>query len=285
MINNIQAAQPQCGISSADIIYEVLVEGVTRMMAIFSDIKSAEHLGSVRSIRPYFLDISLGYGAISVHAGGSDEAYTRISRENIDDIDGVRSAYPVPNLFYRDQTRMNSGYAIEHTLFTEGDRVYASAEKLGYSTTLPEDYDNGLRFVTSAVPENGESAEKITVNFNISKRTELTYHADTGLYTAKQYGGDYIDGNSKEALSFRNVIAFPADTMVYDGYGRLLVNLITSGEGYYACGGKYEPITWKRDSVSDCFHYYRADGSELTISEGKTYIMILAKNDSTITFE
>ena len=84
-------------------------------------------------------------------------------------------------------------------------------------------------------------------------------------------------------LNFRNVIAISADTYAYDNYGRLKVNLISTGEGYYFCGGKYETITWKRDSVSDCFHYFRADGSELTISEGKTYVMILAKGESSIT--
>ena len=54
MINNIVFAQPQCGVSDADIVYEVLAEGgITRMMAIFSHIENAGVLGSIRSIRPY----------------------------------------------------------------------------------------------------------------------------------------------------------------------------------------------------------------------------------------
>ena len=285
MINNLRDALPQCGISNADIIYEVLAEGgVTRMMAIFSDIKSAEHLGSVRSIRPYYIDISLGYGAISVHAGGSPEAYDRIHTEKFDDLDGIY-IQPVANAFYYDQTRRYSGYAQEHTYFAEGDRLYECAEKKNFRLTLPEEYDNGLRFVKDATPENGEKAESIRVDFNIGKKTELEYHADTGLYTARQMGGDYIDGNTNKALTFRNVIAIEAETRVLDDKGRLRVDLISSGKGYYFCGGRYEEITWKRDSVSDCFHYARADGSDLTVSEGKTYIIVLAKGQSTVTIE
>jgi hypothetical protein len=74
MINNIKVALPHCGVSKADIIYEVLVEGTTRMMAIFSDISDAGALGSMRSIRPYFIELARSYDAIVVHAGGSEQA-------------------------------------------------------------------------------------------------------------------------------------------------------------------------------------------------------------------
>jgi hypothetical protein len=72
MINNIIYAQPQCGISGADIIYETLAEGgITRMMAIFTDLTDVGAIGSIRSIRSYYVDISLAYDAIPIHAGGS----------------------------------------------------------------------------------------------------------------------------------------------------------------------------------------------------------------------
>lgn len=46
MINNIQVAMPQCGTSHADIMYEVLAEGgITRMMAIFSNLEGETPLG------------------------------------------------------------------------------------------------------------------------------------------------------------------------------------------------------------------------------------------------
>ncbi|HBD86903.1 MAG TPA: DUF3048 domain-containing protein, partial [Clostridiales bacterium] len=62
MINNLDKALPQCGVSQADIIYEIPAEGgVTRMMAIFSDISDVEAIGSMRSIRPYYADVGLSY--------------------------------------------------------------------------------------------------------------------------------------------------------------------------------------------------------------------------------
>ena len=86
-------------------------------------------------------------------------------------------------------------------------------------------------------------------------------------------------------MEFRNVIAIDAETHTLDAYGRLSVNLFDTGTGYYACGGKLVPITWKRDNVKDCFHYFLEDGSELNISEGRTYICILARNQGTFEYE
>jgi len=284
MINNLKEAQPQCGVSDADIIYEVLAEGgVTRMMAIFSDITKATHLGSIRSIRPYYIDISLAYGAVTVHAGGSDDAYSRIRSSKIENIDGVRGSYK-NTPFARDQQRIYDGYATEHTLFANGEKLYACAEQLGYALTVGEDYDNGLRFVKDATPADGTDCAGAKIVFNSGKTTGLTYHEDTGLFTATQHGGSYKDGNTGDAVTFRNVLAIWAPTKVLDSYGRLSVGLTGGGEGYYACGGKYVEITWERDTVQDCFRYYLSDGTELSVSEGKTYVAVLSIGESRIEF-
>lgn len=91
MINNIVYAQPQVGISNADIIYEIPAEGgITRMMAIFSHLYDIESVGSIRSLRPYYLSVALSYDAIVIHAGGSEQAYSDVKTYNADHLDGVR---------------------------------------------------------------------------------------------------------------------------------------------------------------------------------------------------
>ena len=85
-------------------------------------------------------------------------------------------------------------------------------------------------------------------------------------------------------MTFRNVLMISAATRVLDNYGRLSVNLIGGGSGYFACGGSYVEITWARESLEDCFHYYLSDGSELQLGEGTTYIGVLAENKSTVDF-
>ncbi len=283
MFNNHIDAQPQCGIGNADIIYEVLAEGnITRMLCFFSDIASAGTLGSIRSVRPYYQDICLSYGAVLCHAGGSEDAYSRISSMGIQNLDGVRGWYSIP-VFYRDEERLAAHYNLEHTLFTEGQALYDAAELQNYPLTVGEDYDCGLRFRNDAGLTEGEEASAVEVNFN-KKLTTLTYHEDSGLYTAEQYDAPYADGLTGEQPAFKNVLLLYANVAVIDDYGRLRVDLVGSGEGYYVNAGKRIPITWSKAGTYAPFHYETAEGEELAVCEGKTYVAILSPVNGTLTF-
>ncbi len=286
MINNYILAQPQCGISDADIVYEVLAEGgITRMMAIFSDVKNAGRIGSMRSIRTYYVDIAMAYGAVAVHAGYSEQAHSRIRSNAVNNIDGVAGPGEDNGTFYRDSNRMQNG--VEHSMFTKGESLYECAESLGYPLTVDEDYDTGLRFVKDGTPEDGESAENIEIDFNgpKGKRSLLAYHEDTGLYTMVQHGSDYTDGNTDENVTFTNVLVLRAETSVIDEYGRLDVKLTGEGTGWYANGGKVVEINWSRGDLTDHFEYELSDGTPLEIGVGKSYIAIISTYQADAIFE
>ena len=101
MINNLVKAVPQCGISKADMIYEIIAEGsVTRFMAIFHDLSDVDVIGPVRSVRPYFFRVAQHYGAVLSSAGGSDEAIDLIKKEGYDYLNGIAGA---GSAFYRDE--------------------------------------------------------------------------------------------------------------------------------------------------------------------------------------
>lgn len=282
MINNIQMAIPSRGISQASIIYEVLAEGgVTRMMAIFPTLADVEDVGSLRSIRPYYASIAKSYDAIAVHAGGSEQSYSDMSSFDIDHLDGVLGSY-ASGTFYRDPSRMSAGY--EHSLFGSGPLLMEYAEEKGYDAYhADENHTYGLTFAEDGTPEDGEPAEKIVVNFSGYKTMTMTLN-DDGLYSGMQYGGDWIDETTGEPLTFSNVLVLFAHTSVLDSAGRLSVTLTGTGDGYFACGGKYIPITWSRESVEDSFTYTLSDGTPLALGIGKSYIAIVPTG-SNISFE
>ena len=68
MIENLYPdARPQSGLQSAGVVYEALAEGgITRFLAIFGD-QAAKSIGPVRSLRPYYIDWALEYGASLSH--------------------------------------------------------------------------------------------------------------------------------------------------------------------------------------------------------------------------
>lgn len=279
VINNIKAALPHHGVSQADIIYEMLAEGgITRCLAIFTDISDVEKLGSIRSARTYFIDLAEAYDAILVHAGGSNYAYEEFRKTGWAHIDGIQAS---SKYFYRDQARLNAGTAKEHTLFTTGADVIAAAEAKKTKTTRDEAMNYGLTF-SENVDLGGDAASKVTVKFTKKRETIMTYNPDTGLYEGYQQGGDYIDGNTGEVMTFKNVIVLHARTSS-DGY-RMFADLIGTGNGYFACNGETVAIKWSRKSAREPFVYTLADGTPIELGIGTTYVGILP-NSSSVDFE
>lgn len=283
MLNNIKVALPQCGISKADILYEVLAEGnITRFEAIFSDLNGVGAIGSMRSSRPYYIELALSYDAIYVHAGGSEQAYSDISSKGVDNIDGVRGAYS-GEIFYRDPTRMK--YGSEHSLFTTSDKVVEYTSKLGYESKHDGAFDYGLEFAET--PDMGSSsaaAASVNVSFEGIKDTSFTYQSDTGLYAAAELGSDLIDGTTGETVKFKNLLVLYADTKILDDYGRRAVDLEGTGTGHFICNGVTVPIKWSHEGTGSCFKYTLADGTPLQLAVGKSYIAIVPTG-STITMK
>lgn len=279
VINNIKAALPHHGVSQADMLYEILAEGgITRCLAVFTDISDVEKLGSVRSARTYFIDLAKAYDAILVHAGGSEYAYDEFANSGWAHLDGIQGA---SKYFYRDQARLSKGVAKEHTLFTSGEKILAAAEAKKLKTARDEAMDYGLTF-SETVDLAGDAANKVTLNFTKKRETVMTYNPETGLYEGYQQGGDYIDGNTGEIMAFKNVIVLHARTSS-DGY-RMFADLVGTGNGYFACNGEMVAIKWSRKSAKQPFVYTLKDGTPIELGIGTTYVGILP-NTSSVDFE
>ena len=272
VINNIVYALPHHGTEQADIVYEILAEAnITRCLGIFSDASDVAKVGSIRSARTYLISLATSYNALLVHAGASCFASDDLAYTGYDHLDG---GY-YPEYFYRDQDRLNNGYALEHTLFVSGPDIYECAQKHDVDMSVAEDREYGLHFAEDGTPD-GEKAEQITVDFlSGSKTTTMTYNAEKGMYYGTEYGLDFVDGNSDDLVGFKNVFVIHAETWTKDdGYHRA-ADLTGEGDGWYACGGKIIPIRWHRDGDSEPFTYTLADGTPLEQGIGRSYIAVV----------
>ena len=151
MLNNLKAAQPQLGVSQADIIYEVPAEGgITRMLGVFQTLEGVGDLGSIRSARPYYLELALGHDALFVHAGGSPEAYRDISAWDVDNMDGVNGGSDA-KIFWRDAyRRKHAGY--EHSLLTSGENILAYLDQDHFRTEHEAGYETSQLFTEDGTP-------------------------------------------------------------------------------------------------------------------------------------
>ncbi|SHH49495.1 Protein of unknown function [Sporobacter termitidis DSM 10068] len=279
MINNLSTAQPQLGISKADIIYEILVEGgITRMMAIFQDVSQAGEIGSIRSARPYFVDIANGYDAVYIHAGGSPDAYTELKLIGITHLDGVNGGKT--DIFYRDKSRLKMGY--EHSLVSTSALIQKFLPTYGVRLVHNDGFKSSMTFSDKAAPAGGLAAESVTVHFSSSKTTVFTYSDADKLYYITQYKKDYIDGNDKTKVGVTNVLVLKTRIKVISGddKGRIDVDTVGSGTGIFICGGKYEEIKWSRKNNSSQFVFTREDGKPLVFGTGKTYVCVADKGNA-----
>ena len=56
------------------------------------------------------------------------------------------------------------------------------------------------------------------------------YYAESGKYNVNMHGGEYIDGNTKEAISFKNVLVLYTKQWYYTDGTHKIYDTIGSGE-------------------------------------------------------
>ena len=278
VINNLKKCLPQHGIADADMMYEVETEGgITRFLAIYSDLTNVETIGPVRSLRTFFTSIAESYDSPTIHCGGSVKGL-----KGMHDFDNKLSDWEHIDqrfngkYFYRDQKRKKQGYAYEHTLFTTGEKLIAAVAAKKFDTVSPTEVSYGLQFADE-VSLAGEAATNITVTFTGKKTSTFKLDTATGLYKASQYKKDHVDGNTGKVMAYRNVLVLQTpQKRDNDGYYlRSYYTLTGKGEGYFACDGKIVPIQWSRKSVSDPFSYTLTDGTPVTLGVGKSYVAVI----------
>ena len=268
MLNNLKAAQPQLGISQADIIYEVTAEGgITRMLGLYQTMDGIGTLGSIRSTRPYYIELALGHDALLVHAGGSQEAYSDIYSWKVDNMDGVRGGSDA-EIFWRDRDRQrNNGY--EHSLITSGEKIQAYLDQGRFDTEHRDGWEEALHFAQDGTPAGGERAEHITLRFSAYKTGTFDYEPAAGQYLAGQYGENHVDAATGMQVAATNV----------------LVKTVGEGKGTFFCGGKAAAIQWSREDRNSPFVYTLEDGTPLTLGQGKSYICLISPKVSTLKYE
>ena len=286
MFNNLKAAQPQIGISQADLIYEMEAEGgITRMVGVFQSLEDVEMLGSIRSTRPYYLELALGHDAMLVHAGASPEAYDDIDAWKVDNMDGVNGGSDA-KIFWRDAERRKT-MDYEHSLVTSGEKVLEYLAKDHFRLEHKDGYAYTQAFTLDGTPENGTTAEKLTLQFSKYKTGTFTYDAEKKLYMAGQYGKDYVDGTTGEQIGTTNVLVLETEIgeIPGDTYYRCRARMTGEGEGQFFCGGKGVDIKWSKSDRNSQFVYTLKDGTPLTLGQGVSYICIIDPTRSTLTVE
>lgn len=271
MINNVKAAIPSSSLSKAGVIYEAPVEGaLTRLMPIFEDYDGLEKIGSVRSCRDYFLNYAMGFDAIYVHYGQAVYALPYFDLPQINNISGM-AGYG-DQVFYRTSDRKSP-----HNAYTSAAGIQKGIEICGYSQEYPADYRQQFTFAwvgETVTLENGSDANLVKPGYEFNAPW-FEYHADDGLYYRFEYEGPEMDDVFNTQLAVKNIIIQYTAWENYDENGYLKLHANDGGACKYITNGKVIDGTWSRDGEWGPEKYYDANGTEITLNTGKTWICVV----------
>lgn len=267
-VENHPQARPQWGIASADIVWEMLAEGgITRMMCMFADVsRLPDKIGPIRSARHYFVELAEGYDSILVHFGGSTYGYDSLSQQGTDHIDGMSDSG-----FSRDRSRNVDS---EHTAYTTKDEVTKNIDKKDFRTTVEEGKETPFKFNETAVALSGGTCTNVSVPFSSSYTYKYTYDAENKVYLSSLNGKSFKDDNGTQQNFTNIIIVYSTVTPLNDGKGRVTYDL-SEGKGVYISNGTYENITWEKGDYTDIMKFYGADGNELSLNPGRSYIALV----------
>ena len=266
------------GISEADIVYELLVEGgTTRFVALFQDFTNVGVVGSIRSARHYTVEIAEAYDAIFLHAGGSPLGYEEIEKRNItnlDEVSGLRA-----QVFRRDINRIPGHTVLQyHSCVTSGASVSQWMPRFDIRKTHDFNYNRRLNFADDPIPR-GYVAKEIGVKFSAAKESIFVYEESENVYYMAQYESFFTDANNGAPVIFTNllILEMPITDLVGhgEGAGRQDMSTVGRGIGYYMNGGRVVLINWFRQDKSSQFIYTYENGQEIELGRGKTYIGIV----------
>lgn len=270
VIENHPHSRPQWGLTSSDIVFEMVAEGgITRMLLMYADAsRLPKKLGPIRSTRHYFLDFAEGYDAIFTHFGQSTYAKTQLNEHDIDNINGF--VYPDDKYFSRDTSR---DVASEHTAYTTKDKIVKAIKEKEYRTTLKDGYTEPFQFnlYENEILKDG-SCVVAKINFSTNYQYTFNYDKQANVYYSHLNNEPFMDSNGTQQ-NFTNLVVLYTDISAISGDTKNRVDFdLSYGHGVYISNGSYCDINWEKGSSTDMLKLYDEDGEELKLNVGRTYI-------------
>lgn len=274
MVDNELTALPHFGLTEADVVYELMNSTkngrITRFMALVKDWGSIEQLGSVRSTRPTNVILAAEWNAVLCHDGGPFYIDEWLAK-------------PYSNNFSGGFSRVDNGKAREFTEYIMPGDLDKKFSNSKVETEYNEYYAGPhYKFAPKVDPidfsDNPDAldASKIVLPFE-HNGSYLEYDEAEGVYKYFEYGQPHLDGKTGEQLAFKNLLIQKCSFSQLDENGYLIFNCLTTTptDAYYVTNGKAMKCAWINPSETEPTRYLDAEGNEITINTGKTYVALV----------
>ena len=277
MVDDDERALPHFGTADTDVLYELINSmannRVTRYMCVVKDWGKLEQFGSIRSVRPTNILLNAEWNGVLCHDGGPFYINDYLNKGYTDHFSGTFS-------------RVNNGKATEFTEYCLPGDLDKNFNNTGvsrsYNSHKPDDdtHFNFIEYGKEVTLDSDDSIVATKVNLpHWHNKPWLQFNEETGTYDYYQYQEAHKDGADGRILSFKNVILQDCTIHQYDENGYMIYNCIAEKQpGWYITNGRAIPITWSKFGDQDITRYYDANGNEITLNTGKTYITLISSD-------
>jgi len=275
-IENTAMARPQTGLEDADIVWEEIVDfGVPRLAAMFQS-KVPKEVGPIRSVRPMDPAISAPTHGLLAFSGGQAGivALVQKSGEQLFSFDaGAPGMYRT-----HDRPAPHNVYGTPATWWKDADAQHRKAPQpqFLFARTAAQ----------SAAVAGGTPATEVAFHLTPLSQPRWKWDAKRDQWVRSE-GKVASYSRAGKRLAATNVVSIVANhpSTKYKAQGGAPVptyDLVGSGTGMVATGGRTIPVTWKKTAVDAPMRLFLADGTPALLAPGNTWVELVPKGSSTV---
>ena len=267
-IDNHPNANPHSGIDQADMMIEMMVEGITRFISVWQQ-SDSDYLGPNRSARPTDPALLQAFNEPTyVFSGAQAWVQNIIAGTEINTIKELSFG-----------TFRISGRFAPHNLYVNTLQLRETADDRNYSDEPP----NGPLWEFGPMSDSSDPASTVTIDFS-GHLVAWTWDQPTGLWHRTAYG---LESNFRNEDGSEDRVGVPVMVALYvDLYtahppsgtsGSSLPSSVTTGSGkaYVFANGRVSEGTWERESELDWFTLIDANGETMLVPAGKIWVSLV----------
>jgi hypothetical protein len=267
VVENHPDARPQSGLNDASLVFETFAEGgITRFLAVFQENEVA-NIGPVRSARPYFVEWATSLKALFAHVGGNIDA--------LDLIGNTKNFYDINQFYFGSFFWREAKKYAPHNVYTTTTKLIDAAKSKGYPTT--DESIPAYQFKDDAKEEERPKELSFVVNYNPNFAVTWIYDPASNDFGRTLLKVVQTDDNTKKPVRAKNVIVMYSDfSYGTTRVGEQSTKIRTTGTGsaVFFIDGTKTTGTWKRADARSVTRFYNADGAEVKLNAGLTWISV-----------
>jgi hypothetical protein len=274
-MDNHPNARPQSGVEQADVVFEIVVEGITRFLTLWQQ-SDTEYFGPMRSGRPTDPHLLTALNQPTFVISGAQGWVQQLIRSM--DVNLIGEVRP--------ETFRVSGRFAPHNLYANTILLREYADAQGY----PDEPPTAPIWEFGDLPATAEAANSIEIDF-AGNIVNWDWDPATGTWLRTADGQESMwraEDDEEGRIGFPVLVALYTDQYNHapPGRGRSLPSSLTTGTGeaYVFADGKVMAGTWERETEQDWFTLTDPAGNVIPVPAGQAWISLVPSNNG-LTYE